>query len=137
MPFSRLLNMSLIATTTLSFNACGIVELIKIKPDEYKFSNKVDAQTVFNGSKVSCEDGCPQYVGGLVTYTEGRNSYIVSVCSLTLIDDNLILTNRHCLPDDLQYKGASCAGRIRVKLPATNGFRSEDFECNRVEAQAS
>lgn len=130
----KLTVMGSVLTMGLGFGGCGlVVELPKEQRQDYDFDNRIDAQRVFNGSRINCSSDCPHYVGGLVTYTESVGRYSVGVCSLTLVDDNSVLTNRHCLPDDLKYEGAQCAGRIRVKLPATSGFRAEDFECSHVE----
>lgn len=119
-------------------SGCGALELFKLpKVKTYTYSNKEDAQTVFNGSTVSCQGSCPEHVGGLVSYTESYYSYSIGVCSLTLISKGLALTNRHCIPSDLRYEGALCKGRMRVKLPAAAGLGSADFECFRVERIAA
>ncbi len=115
-------------------SGCGLDKIFNQK-QVYKFNNKTDAQTVFNQSRVECESGdCPEYIGGLVTYTDLGRSWSVQVCSLTLIAKDTVLTNRHCIPDDLQYRDASCAGRIRIKLNSSGSRASENFECVRVVA---
>jgi hypothetical protein len=124
--------------------ACGQDK--KNKPDvsnknnvqTYTFENETTAQRVFKSSTLTCKDGqCPEGVGGLTSYSDvvgpdGSKGYEVGACTHTLISPDRILTNKHCLPVDLQVKGQSCEKRILIKFPASRGKPAENIECGKI-----
>lgn len=99
----------------------------------YTFSDKETALQVFNSSRISCSGPCHESAGGLTHYSSrGRSSYVVGVCSLTYIGNNQVLTNKHCVDNDLQYAGANCKDRIKMYFPAAQGKPAESFMCDKV-----
>lgn len=104
------------------------------KTQTFEFSDKSTAQKVFKSSRISCQNGdCPPYIGGLTSYTEFSSvRYGVGVCSLTHIGQNRVLTNKHCLPPGMDVKNARCTGRIKLKFPASGGYKEESLDCDRV-----
>ncbi|MFS4460162.1 trypsin-like serine peptidase [Bdellovibrio sp. HCB2-146] len=53
-------------------------------------------------------------------------------CSSFLIDSRTLVTNRHCIPEDLQDKTLSCVGRIAAVFPQTAGYAAERAECESI-----
>jgi hypothetical protein len=99
-----------------------------------KYVDKEDAQKAFESSTVNCStEDCPGFVGGLYAYTSDFMSYEISSCSATLISKNRILTNRHCIPDDLKFKGARCNQRIKIYFPKTQDYQEKRHECDQIE----
>ncbi len=79
--------------------------------------------------KVSCEnlENCPESVAGIAT--DGK-----SVCTGVLLQDDLIATNLHCIPEDLRKEDASCKGRISVTFPATKSMPAEEIACAKIKS---
>ncbi len=105
-------------------------------PDPHKrvFENDGALTRAFHGSTVTCDlQDCPSFLAGLyiIDFSEGEKRGLYS-CSGTLIGNNRILTNAHCIPKDLQKAGASCHGRIKINLPQTAQFKMERWDCSRV-----
>lgn len=82
-------------------------------------------------AEVRCQDpgACPEGVG-LWAATTGRS---VFQCTAFLIDSVHAVTDRHCIPQDLQREGASCLDRAWLHLPSHSGARGETLECRSVE----
>jgi hypothetical protein len=100
----------------------------------YNFDDQSTAQEVFKTSTIDCDaHNCPEAAGGLTTYTDSGYMYEVGVCTTTLISKDTAITNKHCIPDGLQYKGANCMGRMMVKFPATGNKPAESIECAHVK----
>lgn len=89
------------------------------------------ARTQAEKAEVRCQDAhdCPDGVGLWATAT-GR---AVSQCTAFLVDSIHAVTDRHCIPADLQTEGASCRDRAWLHLPARAGERREALACDRVE----
>lgn len=87
-------------------------------------------------SSITCPNGnCPEYVGGLYLIDKNPDSeqgWGVFGCSHTLISSNLVLTNGHCVPSDIQFAGASCRNHIKIYFPATRGDSAEKYNCAEV-----
>lgn len=56
---------------------------------------------------------------------------------MQLIAKDKVLTNRHCIPLEIQEVGAQCEGKIKVKFPKTNKFETEEIDCSQVVALSS
>ena len=106
--------------------------------DSLTFEIEENARRAFNKTTNACEDpeDCPNYIGSLVTFSkETENyteSYTVNFCSQQLVGHNLVLTNKHCVPEDIAYEGADCYGRIQAKFPETKDYSSEALNCSKV-----
>lgn len=99
----------------------------------YTFETEEEAIKVFNNSRLTCKDKkCPEYAGGLTTYTVVGKTYEVALCTLTLVGHDTVLTNKHCIPVDLQSKGASCFHRVKVKFPAIESRAEESLDCEKI-----
>jgi hypothetical protein len=56
----------------------------------------------------------------------------VSVCTGFLVAPDVLATNSHCLPGDLDRPGATCSGRLWIFFPAMSGLPEERLECETV-----
>jgi hypothetical protein len=56
----------------------------------------------------------------------------VSVCTSFLVAPDILATNSHCLPSDLDQAGADCSQRLWVFFPQMSGFTEERGECDTV-----
>ena len=74
--------------------------------------------------------GCLPSVGFLAAANAGG----VGLCTAVLIGPDLVLTNSHCVPEDLKQSGASCANRVRIAFPAQDaaGIVEEVLDCDEV-----
>ncbi len=122
----------LIIMTVLS--SCGWFEGERQNLNERVFEDHKTAERSFNDSQIVCdlEQGdCPDYVGGLLSLSADRLE--IKACSLTLVSRNTVLTNSHCLPDDLKSEGAFCVGRINIIFPQANGKPMEKRDCSYIK----
>lgn len=78
--------------------------------------------------KVHCEDldHCPESVVGVAA--DGK-----SVCTGVLVQEDLVATNLHCIPEDLRKEEASCKNRIVISFPATKSMAAEEIDCSRIK----
>lgn len=101
-------------------------------------NNEEQAQEVFRQSSVYCaEDSCPANVAKLTFYNVVDGEMKFSVCSGTLISPGLVLTNAHCIPEEISYVGADCSKQIQIKYPGTRRWSTEGTEavnCQRVRS---
>jgi len=112
-----------------------------------KVENKVDNSRYFetveklykaiSNSSVICGEsisGCPDNVAKLSFWVKESEGYQLAVCSGTLIDQNYIITNRHCIPDNIQVNGASCNKQIIIQFPddVKNHKQMETLNCKNV-----
>lgn len=81
-------------------------------------------------AEVRCHslDDCPDGVG-LWAATTGRS---VFQCTGFLIDSIHAVTDRHCIPQDIQREGATCVDRAWLHLPSHSGARGEVLGCQSV-----
>jgi hypothetical protein len=105
------------------------------------FDNIDDANAAILNMSITCEGECPESVGGLVNFSSRttysmwgtqQTEYLLSVCSLTLIGPDRVLTNRHCVPDNSKFVGGSCKD-MTIYFPAINGQRFIRTGCASVE----
>lgn len=120
--------------TCCLLSSCGIIEGVATNQSKREFSTEAQAQHFFNTSTIDCNSqDCPENVGGLYTFTtKSETSYNVGSCSLTLIDSNRVITNRHCLPDDIETSGSLCKKRIKILFPQNKDFSFESYDCKQV-----
>ncbi len=78
-----------------------------------------------NHYPIFCEGDCPAYVAG-VWNKENR------ICTGVLVAPDVVATNLHCLPKDLQFAGASCANSIFISFPKTVESPEDVIECDHV-----
>lgn len=120
-------------------SGCGLGPSIELSSTV--FGDEETARFAFENLTIDCDEpgmNCPSYVGALITYTStSRTSYSMGKCSGTLISEDQFLTNRHCLPDDLQFAGANCLDRIGVIFPETRDHSELRMDCQSVHSLAS
>lgn len=92
------------------------------------------AKKLFDEAQVSCEDQgeCHGSVGLLVA----KHNESVGICSAFLTAPDTIMTNSHCVPDDLT-PGASCDGYIEILFPAVEDLKKERTTCKTVMARSN
>ncbi len=101
-------------------------------------NGKKELREALEQSTVTCmESSCPSNVAKLVFWQEDEFSdeqINFGVCSGTLIDEDTIVTNSHCIPSEISYDGASCYGQIVVQFPEADGLReAENVDCMTVK----
>lgn len=102
---------------------------------QWEFESPLEAREVFNTSTISCPTGdCPESIAGLYTLEERAVTVRLGACSGTLIDENHIITNAHCVEDSIKKVGSSCTGKIKVNFPAIAGKPAERYDCDKVVA---
>lgn len=77
------------------------------------------------------ETDCPGGVALLLAKKDADGSDI-DRCSSFLINSRTLVTNRHCIPEDLRDKTLSCAGRLTAVFPKTPRFAAERAECESI-----
>jgi hypothetical protein len=85
-----------------------------------------------NESSVACPSGsCPSFAGKITTVINHNGQYSVSVCSATLISEDTIMTNSHCI-DDIIQPANSCSETLRIQFPQTNTHIAEEAMCDEI-----
>jgi trypsin-like peptidase len=77
------------------------------------------------------ETDCPAGVALLLSKKNVNDSEI-DRCSSFLINSRTLVTNRHCIPEDLREKNLPCAGRLTAVFPKTLRFAAERAECESI-----
>jgi hypothetical protein len=54
------------------------------------------------------------------------------MCTAFLIAPDLVMTNSHCIPEDLKRPGSDCMDRIRILFPAGSSGVGESLACSHV-----
>ena len=74
---------------------------------------------IFNGT-IDCQD-CSSSSGYIITRDildrDRRDLNLTSFCQGNLIDEDVFLVNRHCVPRTISSPGDSCENEIQVVLP--------------------
>jgi len=77
------------------------------------------------------EAECPGGVA-LILAKKHADEDEIDRCSSFLINSRTLVTNRHCIPEDLRDKTLSCAGRLTAVFPKTSRFAAERAECESI-----
>ena len=104
------------------------------------FFDKFRARQTYLQAGVSCPTGdCPSFVGGLYSLSHNSESerYDLSGCAVSLIGPDRILTNSHCIPEDISQMGGSCRDSIRIVFPKTKEHPLETFNCLEILNKSS
>jgi len=88
-----------------------IVETIQPKDYVPGSFTREEVQAYILSQNLSCgETQCPEAIAKVTTISNGHS---IANCSSFLIADDIIATNRHCLPDELEgQKNKSCRGKM-------------------------
>lgn len=101
-----------------------------LKPINVSWSSPSDS---FNKFRFDCED-CPAAIGHVISKISAEQS---GNCQGGFFNDTFI-SNRHCIPEELHYAGASCAGLVKVLLPQLRMDQDvEIVDCDKVIAISS
>lgn len=91
--------------------------------------------TAIANAFVACEKNdataCPASVGMLVIRTNSS----LGQCTAFLVGERLLMTNSHCIPDELKAEsaqGADCSGNLQVFFPASGSSPAERATCQEV-----
>lgn len=89
-----------------------------------------------NKQKVYCDDiqnNCPGYSAKLTFWgAKDDGNYYLGVCSGSLYQNKYIITNSHCIPEELKRAGANCSDQIKILFPQTRLYAGESSRCARV-----
>jgi len=111
--------------------SCGFFDngdSLNSKPAEEPKNNPLSLAKL----NVDCSDSdCPSFVGGLFFLSSKGQ---LGACSATLIDEEHVLTNSHCLPDDISFSGAQCQEKIRISFPRSKNDPQISLDCDEVIA---
>lgn len=103
------------------------------KPDrERAAGNRAESLNQLNESYVYCAvpgKECPNNVAKLTMRWLEDGKYRIGFCSGTLVGDDLILTNRHCIPPGFKQNGAACKDAIKIMFPETKTGDEERLDC--------
>ncbi|MEC9283181.1 MAG: trypsin-like serine protease [Bdellovibrionota bacterium] len=118
---------------------CGDGGAIDSDSATSKFKIKSNALLAQKNVSIQCIDQkeCPEYALGIVGVREVTNKnnkeYEVYGCSGTLIEKDVILTNRHCLPIASSRVGDKCEG-LEILFAQTQSQDAEKVSCKEVLA---
>ncbi len=89
-------------------------------------------QILAKNAQIQCEPGaeCSPSVGLLGIAVDDKDA---GQCSASLIGDDLVVTNSHCVPDDIKKVGASCEKRLWLHFVPDSRYESQ-LECEKVLA---
>lgn len=100
------------------------------------FDNFGDLIATLESAHVMCgESGgnCPDNVAMLASWEQEGDKFYFGVCSGTLINEDTLVTNRHCIPEGVNFNGADCSDQLRILFPKTKDvFEKEVLSCQRV-----
>ena len=130
--------LSLVVISTLLFS-CGSKEKNTPIDNRIELENDDELRAALAESSVTCmESSCPSNVAKLAFWqrsSESEEGYSFGVCSGTLVDETTVVTNSHCIPEEISYNGANCNGQVLVQFPEdyNNGREAESVDCLKVE----
>ncbi len=91
-----------------------------------------ESVSLLNQTRAVCgsHSGCQP----AVAFMTAANAGGVGLCTAVLVASDLMLTNSHCIPEDLKQPGSSCVSRIKFAFPAqpAQGLGEEILDCDEV-----
>lgn len=99
-----------------------------------EFEELSELQSKLSKHTVICTEGyCPGSIAKLAFWGKAEEGkYYLGVCSGTLYNNKYIITNSHCIPDELRYANANCSKQISVIFPDTAFLKNEKANCSRI-----
>lgn len=97
----------------------------------YHFTTALEASYSATQFKLLCNTpgACPENVGSLIHHNEKD----LSVCTFSLIAEDIAISNRHCISDKIAKRGASCEGIVEfVLLNHNSTTASSIYQCDKV-----
>lgn len=90
------------------------------------YSHSVQAIEQLKEYKLTCSgSSCHSSVAGLVSE--------VGICTAFLVNEDTVITNNHCIPENLKTEGASCEGKIKFVFPEMLNFPKEEIGCKTIK----
>jgi V8-like Glu-specific endopeptidase len=90
------------------------------------------AQRRAQNVRINCTDGTCNPSVGLVSLVSKQNSgWEVGQCTGSLVASDIVVTNGHCIPMDLNEPGADCSGRLWISFANESGLDSQ-IACSKV-----
>ncbi len=92
--------------------------------------DRESAEQILARAKVTCQNvnECPEGVG-LIAGIQGNS---VISCTAFLISDDLVLTERQCIPYSLRVDAISCKDKVRILFPTTRAAPAMSVDCKEV-----
>ncbi len=100
-----------------------------------EFQDFLELEKKLSEHSVVCgELDCPGSVAKLVFWGKSKeeDSYYLAVCSGTLFENKYIITNSHCIPEEIKFNGANCSKQLKVLFPKTAKFNDESARCQNI-----
>lgn len=111
-------------------------------PDYHYSPSLTVAQSMASTGTVDCSGtNCHDSVGMLATVHPEKVEYVwglftsqfpVGQCTAFAVSPTVIVTNAHCVPNDLRSTGANCENRIWVTFPKTANFAGQRAGCRQI-----
>lgn len=124
----------------LLLSACGGNEASDSSNPAFRPTKKLKKiQKVLNEMTVYCSDrsaeNCPEPAGFILStgFNEETGSDGIFTCSGTLVSEDIVMTNRHCIPEEVQANPGLCSKRLGIMFPRSNTKASvEKFTCKEL-----
>lgn len=132
---------SITILTLLFVAACGPKPASSpVAPGGNLVSFNHPANVAFRGGEVYCEGVCPEFVAALYMYYGvvdhgSYKSHKIKTCSATLIAEDKIVTNYHCI-ENIITAGGECNKQsvtMQIKFPTADPAKPEVYHCKKVE----
>lgn len=125
-----------ISLSEIKFFTLGVLFILASGCAKYKDDNVVvrsspaDAVAAASQAHVECVDpkSCHPSVA-LLTSVTGND---IHLCTAFLFKPDIVLTNSHCIPNDLKAENSNCEKRMWVTFPAIDSVGEERAGCYRV-----
>jgi hypothetical protein len=121
----------LIAGSVAAISGCAKSQEKESAPaNVYTFDTTHQLEEAVKDYALSCDGPCPESSGAILIKEDLR----LTSCSMALIGNDILITNRHCIPEALAKAGRSCAGSIRAFFAKGEGTTAvtEGYDCKRV-----
>lgn len=115
--------------------SCGTKTKTTNSAELLTFDSEENLYAAIETSEVHClESECPDYINkpAFWYHSEEGDNYYLGFCSGTLIEEEYVLTNRHCIPEALQKAGASCSRQILIQYPSSDKLEAENVDCKEI-----
>jgi len=96
------------------------------------FSSSYVENELKTASFLCGSQACPENVGMIYSQMNGANlkSQLLQ-CTGFLVQNNIVVTNSHCVPDAIKLNGQPCQGLMAIKFIRSSG-KQDIFSCRRM-----
>jgi hypothetical protein len=109
-----------------------VVKPAPIDPNDALF---LESQKIVQNVQLTCRNGeCDPSVGLLTVTLQNQGDWNVGQCTASLIGPDVIVTNGHCIPQDLEANGSDCTNRMWLTFADQTGHPEFDRQvgCSQV-----